>query len=84
MSYLSPAFRFVSPENLKIGFLFEEKGDIVGYAERELTGKGISTIAKTEPLSKTFKKELPLCKGPDNKYWVLNSDGGIELKFIKI
>ena len=80
MSYLSPAFKFVTPENLKIGFLYEDKGSITGYVERELSGKDSMVEAKKIP--KDGFKELPLCKGPDNKYWVLSSDGSIELKFI--
>ena len=39
MSYLTPTFRFVEPENLKIGFLMQDGEKIIGYIERELIGK---------------------------------------------
>ena len=34
MSYLDPTMKFVSPENLKIGFLYQQDDDITGFAER--------------------------------------------------
>jgi len=80
MSYLDPAMVFVSPENLKIGFLYKEDDLITGYSERELSGK--DSIVESKKIIKEGFKELPLCKGPDNKYWVLKTDGGIELKYI--
>tara|TARA_R100000988_G_C3958144_1_gene144732 strand:+ start:689 stop:937 length:249 start_codon:yes stop_codon:yes gene_type:complete len=80
MSYLDPTMKFVSPENLKIGFLHQQDDDITGFAERELSGK--ESIVQEIKIPGGAFKELPLCKGPNNKHWVLKANGGIILKYI--
>lgn len=89
MAYIAPNFKINTIENSAIGFLEATDAselEIVGYQERELIGKtdrNLDTI-KTEPLNfKKFTKNLPLCKGPENKYWVLSDNGELKLEYIK-
>ena len=84
--YLPPNFQFNNREELTIGFLEQMGAGIVGYEERELIGTTDRNLDKTksEKLDfRKFTKELPLCKGPDNKYWILGADGELKLEYIK-
>jgi hypothetical protein len=86
MTYIAPNFNIITTENLKIDFLEQEGTEIVGYEQRELLGqtdrdKDIIVVEKLN--FKKFTKQVPLCKGPDNKYWILNDKGELKLEYIK-
>lgn len=89
MAYLAPNFKIDTTENSSIDFLeakTAEGKEIVGYEERELIGKTDRDldVVKTEKLNMAkFTKNLPLCKGPENKYWTLNDEGDLTLEYIK-
>lgn len=88
MAYIAPNFKIDKQENVSIDFL-EAKNDseleIAGYQERELIGTDRNKdIIKIETLDfKKFTKKLPLCKGSENKYWILNDKGELKLEYIK-
>jgi|TARA_B100001094_G_scaffold250781_2_gene248402 hypothetical protein len=89
MAYIAPNFKIDTTENTSIDFLEASDAselEIIGYQERQLIGKTDRDLdaIKTEPLNfKKFTKTLPLCKGPENKYWVLNDKGELNLEYIK-
>ena len=87
MAYIAPNFKIDTTANSSIDFLeANDASEIVGYQERELIGKTDrdKDVIKTESLDfKKFTKKLPLCKGPENKYWILNDKGELKLEYIK-
>ena len=93
MSYITPGFKYVDDENLKIGFLMLqdeifERIDIIGYQERSLQGTDRSNDTFTEEETSNFFNEqsedgIILTNGPENKFWVLKKNGEIELTFIR-
>ena len=89
MAYIAPNFKINKTENVSINFLEAKKSselEISGYQERELLGKTDRNLDRIETESldfKKFTKQLPLCKGPENKYWILNDKGELKLEYIK-
>jgi len=89
MAYIAPNFKINKTENVSINFLEAKNAselEISGYQERELLGKTDRNLDRIETESldfKKFTKQLPLCKGPENKYWILNDKGELKLEYIK-
>lgn len=91
MSYITPGFKYVEGENLKIGFLMASremigKPEIIGYQERSLQGQDRMNDTLDEQETSSFFQDgsgIVLTNGPDNKFWVLKDNGEIELTFLK-